>query len=177
MNPPKGDELDYIHFLVAAQRAFSNVEAAKSHPAADSDGPAHDAYTRLLQRCQSDNAVLWAEVQPCVPQCGGMLMLDDTTLDKPYAHDTGLVTRHGSDKHRAVVQGINLITRLWTDGNAHWPCDFRIDATKDGLTKNHHFRAMLDRAAQRGLQPTLVAFDSWYASLDNLKRVRQLGWH
>jgi hypothetical protein len=48
MNPPKCDELDYIHFLVAAQKEFSNVEAAKLHPAADSDGPAHDAYTRLL---------------------------------------------------------------------------------------------------------------------------------
>jgi len=36
---------------------------------------------------------------------------------------------------------------------------------------------MLDSAAQRGLQPTLVVFDSWYASLDNLKRVRQYGWH
>jgi len=177
MNPPKCDELDYIHFLVAAQKVFSNVEAAKSHPAADSDGPAHDAYTRLLQRCQSDGTALWAEVRPCVPQQGGILVLDDTTLDKPYARVMGLVTRHWSGKHRAVVQGINLITLLWTDGNAHWPCDFRLYDTSDGLTKNDHFRAMLDRAAQRGLQPTLVAFDSWYASLENLKRVRQLGWH
>jgi hypothetical protein len=32
--------------------------------------------------------------------------------------------------------------------------------TSDGLTKNDHFRAMLDSAAQRGLQPTLVAFDA-----------------
>jgi putative transposase len=139
MNPPKCDELDYIHFLIAAQKVFSNVEAAKSHPAAASAGPAHDAYTRLLQRCQSDDAALWAEVQPCVPQCGGMLVLDDTTLDKPYAHVMGLVTRHWSGKHRAVVQGINLITLLWTDGAAHWPCDFRIYDSSDGLTKNDIF--------------------------------------
>ena len=168
--------MDYLHFLVAAQRVFSNVEAAKSYPAADSSGPAHDAYTRLLQRCQPDSAALWAEVQPCVPQPGGMLVLDDTTLDKRYARAIELVTRHWSGKHRAVVQGINLITLLWTDGNAHWPCDFRIYDTRDGQTKNDHFRAMLDVAAQRGLQPALVAFDSWYASLDNLKRVRPLGW-
>ena len=68
------------------------------------------------------------------------------------------------------MQGIHLITLLWTDGNAHWPCDFRIYDNGDGLTKNHHFRAMLDRSAQRGLRPALVAFDSWYASLDNLNR-------
>jgi hypothetical protein len=99
-------------------------------------------YTRLLQRCQSDAAALWAEVQPCVAQCSGTLVLDDTTLDKPYARVMGLVTRYWSGKRRAVVQGINLVTLLWTDGAGHRPCDFRIYDTSDGLTKNDHFRAM-----------------------------------
>ena len=177
MNLPKCDELDYIHFLVAAQRVFSNVEAAKSYPATEGDGPAHDAYTRLLHRCRSDDTALWQEVQVCIPRRGGILVMDDTTLDKPYARVMGLVTRHWSGKHRAVVQGINLITLLWTDGEAHWPCDFRLYDTSDGLTKNDHFRAMLDSAVQRGLQPDLVAFDSLYASLANLKQIRQVGWH
>jgi hypothetical protein len=66
--------------------------------------------------------------------------------------------------------GINLISLLWTDGEAHWPCDFRIyDKPADGLSKNDHFVAMLKMAATRGFEPSLVAFDSWYASLDNLK--------
>jgi putative transposase len=178
MNRPKCDELDYIHFLVAAQRVYSNVEAAKSHPEAETNGPAHDAYTRLLHRCQSDGEALWREVQACVPRQGGYLVLDDTTLDKPYARAMDLVTRHWSGKHRAVVEGINLISLLWTDGDAHWPCDFRLYAkTVDAQTKNDHFRAMLDTAQARGLHPSLVAFDSWYASLSNLKRVRQAEWH
>lgn len=176
MNPPKCDELDYIHFLVAAQRVFSNVEAAKSHPAADAGGPAHDAYTRLLYRCQSDGEALWQEVQGCVARGSGLLILDDSTLDKFYAQAMALVTRHWSGKHHRVVQGINLISVLWTDGEAHWPCDFRIYNSADGLTKNDHFRAMLLTAAARGFQPDLVAFDSWYASLENLKGVRDLGW-
>jgi putative transposase len=66
MNSPKCDELDYIHFLVAAQKVFSNTEAARCHPAADTDGPAHDAYTRLLHRCRADGEALWQEVRPCV---------------------------------------------------------------------------------------------------------------
>ena len=49
MNPPKVDDLDYIHFLVAAQKAFTCTEAARSHPD-EEEGPAHDAFTRLLQR-------------------------------------------------------------------------------------------------------------------------------
>lgn len=36
---------------------------------------------------------------------------------------------------------------------------------------------MLDIAKERGFQPEIVCFDSWYASLKNLKKVRGLGWH
>jgi putative transposase len=45
-----------------------------------------------------------------------VLVVDDTTLDKPYAEKMDLVTRHWNGKHHRVV-GINLITTLWTDGN------------------------------------------------------------
>jgi len=136
MNPAKCDELDYIHFLVAAQRVFSNTEAAKCHPSAGTDGPAHDAYTRLLHRCQADGEALWQEVRPCVSLTHGTLVVDDTTLDKPYARAMEMVTLHWSGKHRRVVQGINLISLLWTDGEAHLPCDFRVyDKPRDRLSK------------------------------------------
>ncbi len=49
MNPPKTGGLDYIHFLIAAQKEFTCTEAARSYPE-EEDGPAHDAFTRLLQR-------------------------------------------------------------------------------------------------------------------------------
>lgn len=177
MNRPKCDELDYIHFLIAAQKVFSNTEAARSHPEAETNGPAHDAYTRLLYRIQSDGDALWQEVQGCVQLTSGVLVIDDSTLDKPYARAMDLVTRHWSGKHRQVVMGINLISLLWTDGDAHWPCDFRIyDRPNDNLTKNDHFQHMLKKAAERGFQPELVVFDSWYSSLENLKQVRNLKW-
>jgi hypothetical protein len=88
-----------------------------------------------------------------------------------------LVTHHWSGKHGEVVKGINLLSLIWTDGDAAVPCDFRIyDRENDGLTKNDHFRAMVRQAEERGFMPELVAFDSWYASLDNLKLLRELGW-
>jgi hypothetical protein len=178
MNPPKCDELDYINFLIAAQKVFSNTEAAKCHPAADSDGPAHDAYTRLLHRCQSDAEAVWQEVKCCVSLVGGILVVDDSTLDKFYAQMIELVTRHWSGKHHRVVQGINLISLLWMDGEAHLPGDFRVyDKPHDHLSKNDHFQVMLTTAAERGFQPHLVGFDSWYASLKNLKLVRTFEWH
>jgi hypothetical protein len=176
MNPPKCDAIDYIQFLISSQGAFSAVEAARTHPDGE-DGPAHDAYTRLLYRIQSDGEALWQEAQTLVDCTKGMLILDDSTLDKPYAEKMDLVTNHWSGKHHAVVKGINLISLLWTDSEARIPCDFRIyDRVQDGLTKNDHFRAMLRQAQARGFKPEIVAFDSWYAALDNLKLLRDMEW-
>ena len=69
--------------------------------------------------------MLWQEVKSLVDQKKGVLVLDDTTLDKPYASLMALVTRHWSGKHGRVVQGINLISLVWTDRQCRLPCDFR----------------------------------------------------
>jgi hypothetical protein len=66
----------------------------------------------------------------------GFLIIDDTTLDKPYAKNMDLVYRQWSRKHHRVVNGINSRTLLWTDGNAIIPVDFGIyDIDADGKTK------------------------------------------
>jgi len=177
MNPAKVDELDYIQFLIAAQQVFSTVEAAKAR-SEEQNAPAHDAYTRLLQRTPPDSQALWHEVEHFVEKGFGILVVDDSTLDKPYARKMGLVTSHWSGKHGRVVEGINLISLLWTNGQARLPCDFRIyNKQEDGLTKNDHFCKMLSAAKERGFSPKLVAFDSWYASLANLKLVRDYDWY
>lgn len=176
MNKPRCNEYDYIHFLVATPRSYSCVEAAAVQPERDKM-PSHDAFTRLLTRLEPDAAALWQEAQSQVERQAGVLILDDSTLDKPYARRIDLVSRHWSGKHQAVVQGINLVTLLWTDGERHIPCDYRLYAKEqDGLSKHDHFRQMLQTAHQRGFTPQCVLFDSWYASLDNLKLVRSLEW-
>lgn len=176
MNPPKCNELDYIHFLIAAQRVFSSVEASKTHPVTE-NVPAHDAYTRLLQRLPPDSQALWQEVQGCIELKGGVLIIDDSTLDKLYASKMALVTRHWSGKHGRVVQGINLISLVYAHRGSCLPCDFRLyNKAQDGLSKNDHFQQMIKTAKGRGFNPELVAFDSWYASLDNLKLVRRHEW-
>lgn len=81
----------------------------------------------------------------------GLLILDDTTLDKPYAQKMALVTHHWSGKHQQVVQGIALLTLLWTEGQSLIPCDFRVyDKPKGGKTKNENFQDMLQKAKDRG---------------------------
>ncbi len=176
MNAPQCQPEDYINFLVASPRVVSGTEAARVQPDRP-DPPAHDAFTRLLHRLEPDPATLWAEAAPQVRPRQGILVLDDSTLDKPYARKIGVLTRHWSGKHRRVVQGINLLTLLWTDGEALIPCDYRLyEKAVDKLSKNDHFRAMLVTAEARGFSPACVAFDSWYASLENLKALRRCGW-
>ena len=176
MNPPKCDDMDYINFLIAAQQVFSHVEASRTHPM-EAGAPAHDAYTRLLKRLPPDSEMLWQEVEPLVDRKKGVLVIDDTTLDKPYAAHMALVTRHWSGKHGQVVQGINLISLVWTDRTCRLPCDFRLyNKAQDGLSKNDHFQQMLRQAAERGFRPSLTVFDSWYSGLANLKLLRSLQW-
>jgi putative transposase len=176
MNPPKCHDEDYINFLIATPRQVSATEAARVQPEPE-QAPAHDAFTRLLQRLEPDAETLWDEAQTQVGLDKGMLVIDDSTLDKPYAKKIALVTRHWSGKHHAVVRGINLITLLWTEGDRHVPCDYRVfDKAKDNLTKNDHFQAMLKVAYVRGFHPACVVFDSWYAGLDNLKLIRSFQW-
>lgn len=176
MNPPKCDEMDYINFLIAAQQVFSSLEASRSHPM-EEGAPAHDAYTRLLMRLPPDSERLWQEVAPLIERKKGVLVIDDTTLDKPYASKMALVTRHWSGKHGRVVQGINLISLVWTVDGCRLPSDFRLyNKAQDGLSKNDHFQNMLQQAAERGFEPELVVFDSWYSGLPNLKQLRNLKW-
>ncbi len=175
MNAPRCCELDYIQFLVASPRAYSCTEAARVQPES-AFAPAHDSFTRLLHRLEPDPDTLWAEAEPLVEKARGVLVVDDSTLDKPHARHIELVTRHWSGKHHDVVRGINLITLLWTDGDRKVPVDYRLFSKADGKTKHDPFWESLLTAKARGFSPRYVLFDGWYASLENLKQVRDHGW-
>ena len=59
-----------------------------------------------------------------------------------------------------------------------FPVDYRIyDKEGDDLSKNDHFRAMLQTAFERGFQPYVVIFDSWYSGIDNLKFINRFEWY
>jgi Transposase DDE domain len=177
VNPSRCKDLDYIHFLIASVDVFTCTEAARCQPLGE-NGPSHDAFTRLLQRQPPDTDALWNEVNSIVQPEKGFLIADDTLLDKPYAKKMDLVYHQWSGKQHRIVNGINVSTLLWTDGIAMIPVDFRIyDVKSDGKTKNDHFQDMLHRAKERNFKPSLILFDSWYSSVDNLKIIRKYGWH
>jgi putative transposase len=177
MSRPRCTPRDYIDFLVASPRAATATEAARVQPGRP-DAPAHDAFTRLLHRLEPDPATLWGEVRPLIRPDDGVLVLDDSVLDKPFARHMGLVGRYWSGRHKRVVQGIDLVSLVWTDGDAVYPCDYRLvdPADAGGRTKNDLFREMVRQAHARGFKPRCVGFDAWYSGKENLKAVRGCGW-
>ncbi|MGH7225005.1 MAG: transposase, partial [Gemmataceae bacterium] len=150
MNTTKVHPEDYVQFLLASPLRFTCTEAARVQP----NPTAHDAFNRLLTYLEPDPETLWLEARPHIRPDDGLLVLDDSTLDKPYARRMGLVGWHWSGKHHRAVKGINLLTLVWTDGDRHVPCDYRLyDKVHDGCGKNDLFAQQLRAAKQRGLHP------------------------
>jgi len=174
MNRPKCKEEDYIQWLIASPRFATCTLAAEVSPSPI----AHDAYNRLLERLEPTSDELWLEVEGLVQLDDGWLIIDDCTIEKVHSKKMHLVTSHWSGNKKAVVDGINLISLVWTDGELAIPVDWRVYNKKvDGFTKNDHALHMLEKANDRGFKPRAVLWDSWYSSLANLKFVRALGWN
>ncbi len=146
MNPAKYTQIEYINFLIATQKVYSCSEAERVQPHTD-NSPSHDAIHRLLHRIEPDPEELWLEAKSSVAIAKrrgyaittGILVLDDTMMDKWFAQKMALVSRQWSGRHKRVVRGINLTSLLWSDGEKHIPCEYRLyDKPVDGATKNDH---------------------------------------
>src|SRR5947208_11959806 len=106
MNAPRCTDQDYIQFLIATPGPVTCTEAARVQPRSPF-APAHDAFNRLLHRIEPEPEELWQEAEPLVETRRGLLVIDDSTNDKPFAKKIELVTYHWSGKHHKVVRGIN----------------------------------------------------------------------
>ncbi|HAO21178.1 MAG TPA: hypothetical protein DCQ37_12300 [Desulfobacteraceae bacterium] len=125
MNLPKSDEYDYINFLIATPKVFSRTEAERVQPDAE-NSPSYDAVTRFLRRSGDDSSFLRNESSGFADLKRGISVSDDSAPCKPYAGKTEPVCHRRYGKHHRAVRGINLLTMLRTDGDAHIPCDYRI---------------------------------------------------
>jgi hypothetical protein len=140
----------------------------------------HDAVSDFLRREKLTPRGLWQVVQPLLrdgPHC--YLIFDDSVQDKRYSHQIELVKLQYSGAQGGLVKGIGVLNLVHSSGNdgEFYPVDYRIyDPEGDGKSKNQHFREMLLRAVgDKALQAKTVLFDSWYASVENLKLIQRLG--
>jgi hypothetical protein len=79
-----------------------------------------------------------------------------------------------------TVKGIGLVNLIHSAGNDgdFWPIDYRIyHPETDGKTKNDHFAEMFKRIiTHKHLKAKRILFDTWYASVNNLKLIHKHDW-
>lgn len=168
----------YIEYLIATTDNCTCTNLADHLEGAQA--VSHDAISDFLRRETLTPRGLWATVQPLL-QDGpdAYLIVDDSVQDKRYAKKIELVYRQYSGAVHGVVDGIGVVNLLHTSGpdQVFYPIDYRIfDPDGDGKSKQVHFREMYLRAlSDKGIQAKTVLFDSWYASLENLKLIHRTG--
>lgn len=163
----------YIEYLISTP-----VNYTGSNLANHLELVSHDAVSDFLAHQRVTAHDLYQLVRPLLvdsPQA--YLIIDDSVQDKRYSSKIELTKRQYSGAAHGLVRGIGVVNLVHSDGKNYYPIDFRIYARNtDGKTKNQHFREMFLAAigsGEKGLKAKIVLFDSWYASVANLKLVHK----
>jgi len=162
----------YVEYLISTP-----VNYTCSNLAQHLEGVSHDAISDYLQRDKLTARGLWDLVEPLLKDSeDAYLLVDDSVQNKQYSRKIELVKKQYSGAEHGLVRGIGVINLVHSDGNDFYPIDYRVYAPEaDGKTKNDHFREMLLRAkSDKQIKARTLLFDSWYASVDNLKLLVRL---
>src|SRR5947209_20337358 len=126
----------------------------------------HDKITRFLSEKELDSPALWRSVKPLVreleDEASGVLIIDDTIEEKPYTDESELVCWHYDHSKGRNVKGINLLSTLYQVRDLSIPVAFELVKKtgwafnqkkrkwrrKSPLTKNEHYRRMLEACAK-----------------------------
>jgi hypothetical protein len=168
----------YVEYLIATCRNYTCTNLADHLEGASR--VSHDAVSDFLRREKLTARHLWELVSPLIDDGpDSCLIIDDSVQNKRYSKHIELVKLQYSGAAHGLVRGIDIVNMVHTSGKdgAYLPIDYRIyDNGGDGKTKNDHFREMLTSAvADKRIKAKTVLFDTWYASVDNLKLVARLG--
>jgi hypothetical protein len=161
----------YIAYLLSEPGKISCVRASEILSVS------HDEINRLLLSGQWGGKDLFDAVRGGLDLSGGILSVDDSVLDKPFTNPetTELVAFFWSGRHHKTVKGINLIVLFYTDRTGKgFPVNFRIYRHKEEKSKHDYFQDMVKECLQWGIHPAWVTADSWYASIENLKFLRNM---
>jgi hypothetical protein len=151
----------------------------------------HDKITRFLSDKELNSAELWHLVKPLVREiedgASGVLIIDDTIEEKPYTDESELVCWHYDHSKGRNVKGINLLSTLYQVGDLSVPVAFELVKKsewvfnkkkdrwqrKSPLTKNEHYRRMLEACTKNRIGFRYVLNDVWYASSENMRHVKE----
>ena len=165
----------YVEYLINTVGNYTGSNLAEHL-----DEVSHDAITDYLQSKRHTSRSLWELVDELIADSPrAFLIVDDSVQDKRYSRFIELVKLQYSGAEHGLVRGIGIVNLVHSAGAKQdfYPIDYRIYAPEqDGKTKNDHFVEMVMNAiSNKRIQAKHILFDSWYASVDNLKLVNCLG--
>jgi len=180
------DLLDiYSDFLIAQSRYATATSLSNLLEGSIS----HDRFTRFLNKQAFSSKDLWQYVKSNVRQQetdqGGVLIIDDAIEEKPYTDENTIVNWHFSHAKGRCVKGINLLSCLVRYGDWAVPvgyevirkdlyyCDIKTKKTirKASVTKNEHFRNLVQQACNNQIKFEYVLADNWFGSKDNMEYI------
>ena len=148
------------------------------------DDLSHDQVSRMLNSQQLESKDWWLMIKPhvrTIQREDGVLTLDDSIVEKEYTDENEIICWHYDHAKEQTVKGINFITALYTVGEVSLPVTFRLVAktehyvNKEGkpkrrspVTKNEHYRAMLQQCVRNQIPFQYVLNDLWFAAAENM---------
>jgi hypothetical protein len=150
----------------------------------------HDTITNFLAESRLGSRELWKLVKKNVRQVEseqGVLIFDDTIEEKPYTDENEIVCYHYDHTKGRHVKGINLLHCLYHSQGVNLPLAFEV-IRKDEVfvdpktqrckrrarvSKNELLRSMLHAARRNQVQFAYVLTDSWFASNENMRFIKQ----
>lgn len=142
------------------------------------DGVSHDSVSDYLTREKATARQIWELAKEVIKDDEhSYLIVDDSVQDKRYSRKIELVKNQYSGAEHGLVNGIGIVNLVHSDGVNFAPIDYRLYAPlQDGKTKNDHFQDMFISAKkEKGIQAKVILFDSWYASVANIKLIHRMG--
>lgn len=172
--PRKISRVDYSQFLFGSQTNYSLTYFADHL-----EDVSHDSINRYLQGEHLRPSLVWEHIKDSVEQASeGMLIFDDTVLDKSGSSKIECSQKQYSGQSGHVVMGIGVVNCVYVHPSGKWwVIDYRIyDKKCDGKSKIDHVMDMLKSAVfSRNIIFNYVLMDTWYATHNLMLFIDDLG--
>jgi len=160
----------YCQYLISSQINYTCTNLAEHF-----ENPDHDSVYRYLKTEKLTPRLLWEKVKDrIVYSPAGVIIFDDTVLDKSYSFAIEGVRRQYSGNAQAVIKGIGLVNCVYYNPeiDRFWVLDYRLfDPDRDGKSKLDHLSEMLDALKFRAVEFRFCLMDSWYATMPLMTRL------
>jgi Transposase DDE domain len=160
----KYNRLDYCQYLLSSQINYTITNMANHIK-----NLSHDRINRYLRGEKLKPNILWETVKKIIElDNDGIIIFDDTVLNKKHSYQIELVRRQYSGNEKKVIKGLGVVNCIYVNRKTEefWIIDYRIyDPDGDGLSKLDHVENMLNNLVYHKNMPfKTVLMDSWYAT-------------